>query len=166
MKKTLTGFLVICACSVFGEAYQQGLFEIGLDGKHDFENADGKTETEIRTSLGYYVAGDVQLGGLINFANSGSDIGWGAGPYIEVNLDFELVVVPYAAFRATANFGELYPADHLMAEAAAGLKIMLSDYVALAAEVYYDMASKEIFINNGRERSTDVGMHFGVRACF
>lgn len=167
MKKTIVGAMIVLAAGAgFGAAIQQDMMEIGLNGAVDFENFNGKVAAQSQLSLGYFVIDDVQVGGLANFACEGSDTGWGLGPYGEVNFDLESPVVPYVALRITANFGDYYLSDHLLAEGAGGLKFFLSEHVALAAELYYDLASKDVFNNNGRDQSSDFGLHFGVRSYF
>jgi hypothetical protein len=166
MKKMIFGALLLCALTGFGAALEQDTMEIGLNGTVDFENANGKVAVLSQLSLGYFVINDIQVGGLANFACEGTDIGWGLGPYGEVNFDLDSIVVPYVALRLTANFGEYYTSDHLLAEGAGGLKFFLSESVALAAEFFYDLASKSVFNNNGREQSSDFGLHFGVRSYF
>ena len=166
MKKMIIGVMVLGAVSGFGTVLQQDTIEIGLNGALDFENFNGKVQTANQLSLGYFVIDDVQVGGIAEFACEGSDIGWGLGPYAEVNFDLDSAVVPYVALRLTANFGNLYRSDHLLAEGAGGLKFFLTESVALAAELYYDLASKNIYNNNGRDQSSDFGMHFGVRSYF
>lgn len=166
MKKMIVGAMMLGALSGFGAAIQQDTFEIGLNGGLDFENFNGKVQTDNQLNLGYFVVDDVQVGGIAKFACEGSDIGWGLGPYGEVNFDLDSLAVPYVALRLTANFGNLYVSDHLLAEGAGGVKFFLSEWVALAAEFFYDLASKNVFNNNGREQSSDFGLHFGVRSYF
>lgn len=166
MKKIIAFAMLLCALTGFGTVLEQDTMEIGLNGALDFENFNGKVETANQLSLGYFVINDIQVGGIANFACEGSDIGWGLGPYGEINFDLDSAVAPYIALRLTANFGDLYKSDHLLAEGAGGLKFFLSENVALAAELYYDLASKDIFNNNGREQSSDFGLHFGVRSYF
>ncbi|MBU4199328.1 MAG: hypothetical protein KKG09_04790 [Verrucomicrobia bacterium] len=166
MKKIIVLTMLLSALTGFGAAIQQDTMEIGLNGTLDFENFNGKVQTENQLSLGYFVIDDVQVGGIANLACEGSDIGWGLGPYGEINFDLDSAMVPYVALRLTANFGNYYKSDHLLAEGAGGLKFFLSESVALAAELYYDLASKDIFNNNGREQSSDFGLHFGIRSYF
>lgn len=166
MKKIIAITMCVSALTGFGAAIQQDTMEIGLNGSLDFENFNGKVQTQNQLNLGYFVMDDIQVGGIASFACIGSDIGWGLGPYGEVNFDFDSAVVPYVALRVTANFGDYYLSDHLLAEGAGGLKFFLSESVALAAELYYDLASKDVFNNNGRDQSSDFGMHFGVRSYF
>ncbi len=166
MKKIIASIILLSAVSGFGTVLQQDTMEVGLNGGLDFENHDGKVQSAIQLSLGYFVIDDVQVGGIAKFACEGSDIGWGLGPYGEINFDLHSAVVPYVALRLTANFGDLYISDHLLTEGAGGLKFFLSENVALAAELYYDLASKNVFNNNGRDQSSDCGMHFGVRSYF
>ena len=166
MKKTIVGIMLLSAMTGFGAVLQQDTMEIGLNGAVDFENFNGKVAALGQLSLGYFVIDDIQVGGIANLACEGSDIGWGLGPYGEINFDLDSPVVPYVALRLTANFGDYYPSDHLLAEGAGGLKFFLSENVALALELYYDLASKSVFNNNGREQSSDFGLHFGVRSYF
>ena len=166
MKKMIIGGMLLSALTGFGAVLQQDTMEIGLNGAVDFENFNGKVAALGQLSLGYFVIDDVQVGGIANFACEGSNIGWGLGPYGEINFDLDSAVVPYVALRLTANFGDYYQSDHLLAEGAGGLKFFLSENVALAAELYYDLASKNVFNNNGREQSSDFGLHFGVRSYF
>ncbi len=166
MKKMIIGGMLLSALTGFGAALQQDTMEIGLNGAVDFENFNGRVAAQGQLSLGYFVVDDIQVGGIADFVCDGSDIGWGLGPYGEVNFDLDAAVVPYVALRLTANFGEYYKSDHLLAEGAGGLKFFLSENVALAAELFYDLASKDVFNNNGRDQSSDFGLHFGVRSYF
>lgn len=166
IKKTIAIAILLGAISGVGAVLEQDTMEIGLNGGLDFENFNGKVATDIQLALGYFIMDDIQVGGLANFVCEGSNIGWGLGPYGEINFDLDSAVVPYVALRLTANFGDYYLSDHLLAEGAGGLKFFLSESVALAAELYYDMASKDVFNNNGRDQSSDFGLHFGVRSYF
>ncbi len=166
MKKLLTLSMILAALSGFGAVLQEDTMEIGLNGTLDFENMNGRVQTANQLSLGYFILNDIQVGGLASFACEGSDIGWGLGPYGEVNFDLDSAIVPYIALRLTVNFGEFYSSDHLLTEGAGGLKFFLAENVALAGELYYDLASKNIFINNEREQSSDFGLHFGIRSYF
>jgi hypothetical protein len=166
MQKTIVGVLLLSALTGFGAILQEDTMEIGLNGAVDFENFNGRVAGLAQLSLGYFVIDDVQVGGILNFACEGSDIGYGLGPYGEVNFDLDSAVVPYVALRLTANFGDYYPSDFVQAEGAGGLKFFLSENVALAAELYYDLASKDVYNNNSRMQSSDIGLHFGVRSYF
>ncbi len=166
LKTAAAGAILLFAVTGFGAAIQEDTLELGFNGAIDFENFNGKVQTDLALSLGYFVADDIQVGGMADFACQGSDLGWGLGPYGEINFDLNLAIVPFVALRLTANFGDLYISDHLLAEGAGGLKFFLSESVALAAELYYDLASKNVFNNNGREQSSDCGMHFGIRSYF
>ncbi len=166
--KRLMALVMLMACVGigWGAVIQEDTMEIGLNGKLDFENSNGKVEALTQLSLGYFILNDIQLGGLALLACEGGDLGWGLGPYGEVTFDLDTAIAPYIALRLMANFGEYFMSDHLLVEGAGGLKFFLSESVALALELYYDLASKDIFNNNSRWQSYDFGMNCGVRAYF
>ncbi len=166
MKKIIVIAMMLSALTGFGTVIQQDTIEIGLNGSLDFENFNGKVATAGQLSLGYFVLDDIQVGGITGWGYDGDNFGWGLGPYGEINFDLDSAIVPYIAIRMTANFGDYHRSDHLLIEGAGGVKFFLSESVALAGELFYDLASKQVFINNERDQNTDIGLRVGIRSYF
>ena len=65
-----------------------------------------------------------------------------------------------------AFFGDGYIDDYFEGKGSAGVKVFLSDAVAVSLEAFYKYASEEIFVNNGDWDKDDVGLSLGVRCFF
>lgn len=188
MKTALTALLSLgLAAFAVAEPIPAGTLELGINGglnnmvttngqmvgngninnsMLDFSSPDGDVEFYVDVSLGYFAMDNIAFGGLASVGYNGSDGGYGIGPFGEVTFDLDSFVAPYVAGRIKYHFGDFYPDNFLLVEGGAGLKFFLSESVAISSEVFYDLTSEDVFVNDGNSENTNTGLKLGVRAYF
>ena len=166
MKKIAFLALLLGATTGFGAMVEQDMMELRVQGRLDFDNPGGYVETDINLGLGYFIMDDLQLGGLLAFVNEGSDAGFGLGVYSEMLFDLNYAAAPFVGGSLQFRFGEYYPDNHLMIEFNGGLKVFLTEYLAVSGMIFFDIATDDVFINNKEAQNHDAGMRLGLNVYF
>lgn len=177
MKKLLCAMMILVAARGFGGGresstpLESGAMELGLNAGLDFQSPHGDVAGQLDGRWGYFVMDNIELGGVVSLANSKdyghAGTGFGLGPYAELNFDLDIMpVMPYIGIQIKYNAGDYWPHDHLNVEGAAGLKFFLIETTAIAAELYYDLASQKVYNNDDSLKSTDAGARLGLRFYF
>lgn len=165
-KLALVCTIALVASFAFSQTLEMGTRELILNGNMDFDDAAGNANWIINAGLGYFVADNVEVGPLVLVGYDGDDMGYGLGALAEYNIDLEMALVPFVAVRGKYMFGDAFEDNHVRGEGALGAKVFLSDAVAVSAEVFYYLASEDVFVNNGKLEDNDAGINLGVRCFF
>ena len=160
----LLGLFVAAAATA--TPIQQDTLELRLGGNMDFDNPNGKLDFLLDTGVGYFVADDIEVGGLVTWGYDGSEFGYGVGGFSEFNLDLDCFVMPYAGLKLQYFFGDFYIKNFINVEFTGGAKFFLSETVAIYTELNYDLASEDAYINGEEAKNYDVGLKMGVRCYF
>ncbi len=174
MKKLLVIITLILTVTMSGlcAVVEEGMLELGLLGSLDSDTSDGGTRCDLDASLGYFLLDNVQVGGLLKLEYDDLGTGWGFGPYGELNFDTYNAFMPYLALRVSLNLGNRFEHDHLLIDSAVGLKYFLTGSLAASTEVFYDLASDDVYAvkikEDGRTsgRNHNVGLRLGLRYYF
>ncbi|MCA1808988.1 MAG: hypothetical protein ABR497_01400 [Kiritimatiellia bacterium] len=167
MKKIISLVMLAVALNGFSAVIQEETMELGLQGQLTFDNYKGKTDFSIYPSLGYFIMDNIQVGGLMGVIYDGHDMGFRLGGFGEINFDTYTAFMPYLAVRLMYDFGSLYKDNYLLIDGAAGMKFFVSPTLAIAAELYYDLASEDVFADNhDGARNHNAGMRLGLRHYF
>lgn len=165
-KLALVCTIALVASFAFSQTLEMGTRELILNGNMDFDDEAGNANWSIDAALGYFVADNVEVGPMVRVEYDGDDMGYGLGALAEYNIDLEMALVPFVAVRGHYMFGDAFEDNYVLGEGALGAKVFLSDAVAVSAEVFYYLASEDVFFNNGKWEDDDAGINLGVRCFF
>lgn len=168
LKKLIAATMIAVATAASGVVIEQETLELGLQGNLDFDSPDGDVEFNVYPSLGYFLADNIQAGGMLGILYDGRDIGCRIGGFGEINFDTFTAIAPFLALRVMFDFGGHYDKNYLLVDGAAGLKFFISETLAVATEIFYDLASEDIYADSGDEggRNYDAGVRLGLRHYF
>ncbi len=166
MKKVAFLGVLLATTTAFGAMVDADMMELRATGSMDFNNPRGVVETDIGLGLGYFIRDDIQVGGLINFGNDGSEAGFGLGAYSEILFDMHYAAAPFLGGALMYRFGEYYPANHLLFEINGGVKVFLTEYLAVSGMIFFDLATDDVYVSDGDTRKYDSGMRLGLSVYF
>ena len=166
MKKLVILLLLLVASTGFGAMIEAESLELRLKGGMDFDNSKGEVETSVDIGLGYFIFDDIEVGGLISFGFTESDAGFGLGGFSEFLFDLNCSVAPYVGIALQYKFGDYYSDHFLLLDLSGGLKFFITDSLAISTELFYDLASEDIYINNEEAADDDSGIRIGLSYYF
>lgn len=170
MKKiALMPAALLAATTCFGAMVEANMMEMRVFGEMDFDSPTGHVETQLDLGLGYFVQDDVQVGGLLGFENKGKDYGFGAGVFSEVIFDLLYHAAPFVGTSIQFRFGDFYTSNHLLVEFNGGIKVFMTEYMAVSGMVFYNLASDNIYEKRTRDRddkNDNAGMRVGLSVYF
>ncbi len=157
---------MLVAATGFGAMVEKDMMGLRLQGSMDFDNPEGDVETDVSIGLGYFIADDIELGGLIGFENSGSDVGFGLGAYSEMLFDLNYLAAPFVGAATQLRFGDFYAHDHVLFEINGGIKVFLTEYVAVSGMLFFDLATADVYADNDDYDNYDAGLRVGLNVYF
>lgn len=161
----------------FGVMLKQDTVEVILEGSLDVENWKGNLELDLVAGMGYFVRDDMEVGGLLAYKDVEFDSLWGIGAFAEYNVDFGLILLPFAGARVLYLDGDGYEDEYFLFTLTTGIKWFLAQNVAISSTINLEQATRDVFqkdgnwINQPREdggeyTDTNLDLRFGVRCFF
>lgn len=152
----------------------KGNQELGLSGNLDFDGPSGGVNFDILGRYGMFLSDFLEAGGFVDLAREEGrrDVTrFGVGAFAEQHL--ALAVDPRLFPYAGADLGMLFADISSRNDKAAvvftprvGVKWFLRDDAAIDANLYWNLATDDIYINNGKLESTNWAMALGLRVYF
>ncbi len=142
--------------------------ELRLQGNLDPSTAAGD-EFRLAASYGYFFMDNVQAGGRLHFHNDDFVRDFGAGAFIEGNLDTGTGLLPFGeAFAGLSNVDieDVDDTTALLLELRLGAKYFIADHVALAAAGVFAVATDKIYADKAKLRDTDAFLELSLRCYF
>ncbi len=158
--------VLFAATTTFGAMVEKDMMELRVTGSMDFQSPRGVVETDMNVGLGYFMLDDLQVGGLVSFANDGSDAGFGLGAYSEILFDLNYAAAPFLGGALLYRFGDYYIENHLMFEINGGVKVFLTEYLAVSGTVFFDLATQDVYVSDGDLEKYDSGLRLGLNVYF
>jgi len=145
---------MLLAAGVFARPTDEGNYEVRGGLLYNLENRMSTKEplyVPLTGGMGYYFLDGLQAGGFVTFEKrkweSAFGVGnvWSVGGFAEYVLDAGLPVMPSFGLSLRGMDSDL-PSDMVFVFAATpGLRLYITDSVALALQLDVNMASKEIY---------------------
>ena len=178
MRKYLVAAIIVAALATFAYAQPlpwlyEGTREFIVEGGWDPEGSTG-TEIELSAGYGIFLRDLFEVGGLLNYA-SYEDAGgpgvdsksWGLRGFVEYHFDMVSATVPYIGTRAGyVNCENSLDESAFVYGPRIGVKYFIADNVALDAALGYELATEDIFANDGKAEDSNLSLQFGIRAMF
>ncbi|MCE9615743.1 MAG: outer membrane beta-barrel protein [Lentisphaerae bacterium] len=170
MNVWMTGAMVVaCSLSAVAANLDQGTKELRLDGDIDFDTAAGDS-IQLDMGLGYFVADNLEVGGVAGLADDDRLTLWRLGAFGELNLPVEdLPVVPFVGAGlawAYADPDRGDSEDALVLGLAGGAKYFVTEDLAIALQLNYQFASEDIFDEEDGLSDTNWDFTLGLRYYF
>jgi hypothetical protein len=182
MKKILGMVLTLALISVFcGTASAQratrpllsmGTQELGVSGNFDFDDPQGKFSMDLAATYGYFMTDNLEIGGKGGYIRSSTPQGsldqLTLGAFGELHFPVYGMTVPYLGLDLDWRYTDLPRGSESAAVASprVGIKWFLRDYFAVDTQMFYRLATDDIFFRDGRDRDTDWGAQVGLRVLF
>jgi len=175
MKKT---FYIICAliitCSwsqaqtLDNVMLDKGTREISLEGDFSTTGSAG-SEIDLSLGYGYFIKDFLEIGVAIDYLDNDFVSNAGINVFGEYNYDTFTNWIPF--FGLGIGFSDF---DAVVVEASSaltvngfgGIKIFLTEYLALSGKLLLEIASDDIYYDNGDAESINLGLDFGIRVFF
>ncbi|PSW06626.1 outer membrane beta-barrel protein [Photobacterium lipolyticum] len=153
---------------------KEGTQELGLQGSLDLDYVDEYLFV-FNTSYGYFIYDDWELGGVFDGSLSEHNKSINIGAFTEYNFTNTTNWVPYlgaAAQLGTLNFdgGNFSGIDldseditALNIKFAGGVKYFINQYIAISAEVNYNIATDDISVTKDGLEDSFTRFVFGTR---
>jgi outer membrane protein W len=153
---------------------QRGTQQLSVHVSPDFEGAIGDTLVA-RAGYGLFLRNRLAVRGTLDYAVledvAGNDADYrttGLGLALEYHLDRWGALVPYVGAGVgwrSSHFGKFEESGPVYGPRI-GLAYFLADNVALDLEVTYEIASKDVFINDFVPEDSDLTTVLGIRVHF
>ncbi|MFC1497237.1 outer membrane beta-barrel protein [Verrucomicrobiota bacterium] len=178
MKRLLIVCLISClALSVFGAPMQEGLYEIRTEASYDISDVDSDDFLTGIGGLGYYCCNTLQVGGLITLGKTPNDSYWepndvwGLGAFAEYSFNLSESAAPFAGasviFLSADNLEEREDKATVRTFSIfAGMKLYLTDTVAISGQLASHWADEEIYDYDKLDeegKKTDLSISVGLR---
>lgn len=176
----LSSFLIFSS-TVMGQAppvsprpspyIMEGNQELGLSGNIDFEGPTGGVDIDIRGTYGYFISNFLEIGGFGNFSREldGDVMRYGLGAFAEYHFPVWPRVIPYVGLSLGLQFVDVdFDEDEsaLIFTPRVGVKWFLRDYFAIDTNLFFALATDDVFVNDGDLDKYDIGINLGLRVYF
>ena len=154
MKRNIAVACIGLALPLFASAgtpVEKGAHELHLRASWDLLGSQQTYMTPIRAGAGRYLTDIVQAGGFISLTKSNDDSYWGKsdvwglGLYGEIHAPWPRSVLPYLGVSVGLLDGDTPKSTAFAASISPGLKIYLNHFVALSAQLDWNMSTDEIY---------------------
>ena len=146
----------------------QGTNEIGVQGSIDFDYIDDYL-FDFNGSYGYFIRDFWEVGGELDMSLSDNTEAYQFGVFTEYNFPTGSQWVPYIGAAAQYAYSEVLNQDEdaFNFQIAGGVKYFIHPQVALSAEVNYNVATEDIYVDgDGSAQNDKTQILFGTRFYF
>jgi len=152
MKRFLVfGVVSVLALCSFGEPIGTGAHEIRLEASSGIGGGNSDSPAYIG-GLGYYFCENIQIGGLVSLMKEsgndsywGADDVWGLAVYGEHCFNPSGAMIPFVGVSAGFFDGDESDDSVLVLSISPGLKLFVTDTVAISGQVNVNWAGDEIY---------------------
>lgn len=145
------GLIAALALPVCAASLKEGSYELSAGGFYDIADTEDNAHLGIAGSLGCYVADGFLFGACVGYERKawesyfGADELWSLGLFAEYNFVKEGSLIPYIRGSVEALNAETAEDMVTVWTAGAGVKLFLTDTLALFAQVNWQSASEDIY---------------------
>lgn len=180
MKKSQIAAIGLAAALAAPAAFARALVsdgsqEIGLSGMVDF-NSEAGTKTELDARYAYFVVDQFSLGAAGGFSDNDDATNIRLGLVAEWNFLisddyaplFGTDFVPFIGFGVGCQYAD-FNSDDVVAgvlSSELGVKFFLSDDFAITASGLGQVATDDVFPNDGKASTADLSLRLGMRFYF
>jgi hypothetical protein len=156
-----------------GPLITMGTQELGIQGNLTFDDPQGKFATDLAATYGYFIADNLEIGGKGGYSRFSTPAGSAdqltLGVFGELHFPVYGMTVPYLGLDLDWAYTDP-PGSGTDSSAVAspkvGVKWFVRDYFAIDTNMFYRLATDDIFTRDGRQRDTDWGAQLGLRVLF
>ncbi len=158
--------------AVATSTFPAGTREVLFEGSFTLENHKGSTRADILAGYGYFPMDNIEVGAVASFRKTEWDSAWGInsiwgiGGFGEYNIETGGAWLPFAGMRLMVLDGNDSNDTAINATVMLGVKLMMTRSAALSIGAYYDIASKKIYIIDGKPDDTNLTGKAGFRVFF
>jgi hypothetical protein len=156
--------------------FRQGTRELGLSGLIDFEGAEGGVDVNLSATYGYFMNRFLEVGGFFRYSRlrDGDVNTYDIGAFAEyhllgTNVAFFTNVVPYLGLSVGLGLLDSDISEDQNAvifSPRVGLKWFFRNYVAIDTNLFVNIATEDIYYNDGSFDPYDIGIAIGLRVYF
>ena len=178
MKKILCAVAVLSLVCLGGTAFAQaqnpmlkaGTQELGLSGNFDFDDPGGDVSLDTFGSYGYFIQDYVELGGRVGYQREGGgDVeGLNLGVFGEYNFPASAIGVPFVGLALDYAYSDILGEDQdaFVLTPAVGVKWFIREYFAIDTRLFFNWATEDLYMNDGKLEDTNWGLTLGLRTYF
>ena len=149
----------------------EGNKELGLSGSLDFEGSAGGVDIELDALYGYFIRNFLEVGGFVNFSREldGDVMRYGLGGFAEYHFPVWTQVIPYVGLSLGLQFVDVDFAEDesaLVFIPRLGIKWFLREYFSIDTNLFFALATDDIYVNDGDLDPYDIGINLGLRIYF
>lgn len=175
MKKIYYAVSALILASSFAHAQtldnvmlDKGTREVSLEGGFSTTGTSGN-ELEMNIGFAYFIQDFIEIGARIEYLDNDFVSHSGVSIFGEYNYDTYTNWIPF--FGMGVGFSDFDAVDvdsssALTVEGFGGVKIFLTEYLAISAKLLLEIASDDIYYDGGEAESINFGLDFGVRVFF
>ena len=164
---------VLCSLAVCTGGYAQmlskGTMELEFEGNYDPKGAAGN-QFFVAPGFGYYVVDNLELAVAGAFIYDDYETGYHPALGAQYNINLGNKLVPFVGINlgwGIWRYKEVDNIDGFVYGAEAGLKYFLTDSLALAVSVDYDLSTDDLWMEkNGKMVDNNWGIAWGLRYNF
>jgi hypothetical protein len=172
MRFTILLCVLALATASLGANLDRETNELRLSGMVDFDT-ENNTLVDLEVGVGYFFFDNFEAGLALGVRDDDRVTLFGLGAFVEQNLPINESVVPYLGLSVDAvsvdvddGGGDDVDENALVLGLQAGLKTFLTEDLAIALQLGFDMATDDVFATEDGGEDTNWVLSLGLRYYF
>jgi len=174
MKKIIIMLIAALAFSHAANAVDldTGTREVLVEGYYNPDTLAG-AETMVQAGFGYFLIDSLEVGVIGGYSKNNDQKTWNAGVFSEYNLVLNEIFVPFVGIGAKYQKNQLdmdeaeqEEKDAVVLDIKGGVKLFVSDRIAVSGALVYSLSNEEIFYDDDELKDHDTRFEIGVRCYF